>query len=71
LAIVPTADEAFDIVYEFAREEADWDEDGPVGIYYVPRWLAVSLDTFGFHVNSTRARKRTQRQLSRYQRDPA
>jgi hypothetical protein len=53
LVIVPTADEAFELVYEFAEAEADWDEDGPVGVYHVPMWLAVSLDIFGFHLNIT------------------
>jgi len=49
LVIVPTSEEAFDIVYEFANIEADFDEDGsPMGIYHVPKWLAVSLDIFGY-----------------------
>jgi len=53
LIVVPTSDEAFDLVYEFANLEADWDsdEDGapiPTGVYHSPRWLAVSLDLFGY-----------------------
>ena len=54
LVIVPTADEAFELVYDFARIEADWDVEGGTGeghisgFYHVPRWLAVSLDIFGF-----------------------
>ena len=36
--IMPSAEEAFEIVYEFARQE-------------VARWLAVSLDIFGFRAN--------------------
>lgn len=53
-AIVPTSEEAFDLVYGFADEEADWDGEGSsgegyfTGIYHVPKWLAVSLDLFGF-----------------------
>jgi hypothetical protein len=44
---VPTAAEAFEIVYELADVETDYDDDGPSGIYHVPDWLAVSLDIFG------------------------
>jgi hypothetical protein len=53
LVIVPSAEEAFDIVYEFADLETDWDVEGasgpgvPVGSHHVARWLAVSLDLFG------------------------
>ena len=46
--IVPTAEVAFDLVYQFADMEADYDEDGPVAAYHVAKWLAVSLDIFGF-----------------------
>jgi len=48
-------DEAFELVYEFAKIEADWDVKGSTGeghisgFYHVPRWLAVSLDIFGFN----------------------
>lgn len=50
LVVVPTSEEAFDIVYELADLEADWDRDGelPAGVYHKPKWLAVSLDLFGF-----------------------
>lgn len=48
LVVVPTSEEAFDIVYEFAKVEADWDDEQPIGIYHVARWLAVSLDLFGY-----------------------
>jgi len=52
LVVVPTSEEAFDIVYEFADIEADYDyEDGESfisGAYHKPKWLAVSLDLFGF-----------------------
>jgi len=54
LIIVPTAGEAFEVVYEFAEIKADWDVEGShgepyiSGAYHDPRWLAVSLDIFGF-----------------------
>lgn len=55
LVVVPTSEEAFDIVYEFADVEADVDVEGSndtegyiAGFYHKPRWLAVSLDLFGF-----------------------
>jgi hypothetical protein len=48
LVVVPTREEAFDIVYEFAELETDWNEDGPEGAHHSPRWLAVSLDLFGY-----------------------
>jgi hypothetical protein len=48
IVIVPTAEEAFDLVYQFANLEADYDEDGPSHAYHVAKWLAVSLDIFGF-----------------------
>jgi hypothetical protein len=52
LAIVPSAEEAFELVYEFAELEADVDVgDGEAyvsGVFHSPRWLAVSLDIFGF-----------------------
>lgn len=53
LVVVPTADQAFHIVYDFADIEADWDVEGSqgesfiVGTFHKPRWLAVSLDIFG------------------------
>jgi hypothetical protein len=46
--VVPTADEAFNLVYEFAEVVPDYDDTpDPVGAYHDPRWLAVSLDLFG------------------------
>jgi hypothetical protein len=49
LAVLPTSDEAFSLVYELAEIEADYDKDGsPMGVYHVAKWLAVSLDVFGF-----------------------
>jgi hypothetical protein len=49
LVIVPTADEAFELAYQFADIEADYDRDGtPEGAYHVAKWLVVSLDIFGF-----------------------
>ena len=49
LVVVPTSEEAFDLVYEFAdlEPDGDWD-DFPSGVYHKPKWLAVSLDIFGF-----------------------
>jgi len=60
LVIVPSAEEAFDIVYGFADVETEYDWDCEdyndpssaiiTGSYdtHTPRWLAVSLDMFGF-----------------------
>lgn len=52
LVAVPTSERAFDIVYEFADMEADYDyADGEsyiAGAYHKPKWLAVSLELFGF-----------------------
>jgi len=49
LAVVPTADEAFEIAYDLATIEAEYDREGnPESSYYVPKWLTVSLDLFGF-----------------------
>jgi hypothetical protein len=50
LIIVPTSEEAFQIVYSFANIEADWDDEQPIGAYHVPKWLAVSLDLFGINL---------------------
>jgi len=48
LIVVPTSEEAFEVVYQFANVEADYDDAGsPVGAYHEPKWLAVSLDLFG------------------------
>jgi hypothetical protein len=54
LVVVPTSEEAFQVVYDFAKIEADWDVEGSsggawiTGTYHNPKWLAVSLDLFGF-----------------------
>ena len=48
LVVVPTAGEAFNLAYELADMEADYDENGPVAAYHVQKWLTVSLDLFGF-----------------------
>jgi hypothetical protein len=54
LIIVPTAEEAFEVVYGFSNIEADWDVEGShgepyiTGTFHEPKWLAVSLDMFGF-----------------------
>jgi hypothetical protein len=54
LVVVPTAEEAFEFAYEFAEMQADWDVEGSggeayiSGFYHEARWLAVSLDLFGF-----------------------
>lgn len=52
LVIVPTSEEAFDLVYDHSIDEADSDvEDGESYFsspYKKPKWLAVSLDLFGF-----------------------
>lgn len=54
LVIVPTASEAFDVVYDYADIQAEYDHDGdewyPSGAYHRPRWLAVSLDLFGVKI---------------------
>jgi hypothetical protein len=60
LVVVPTSDEAFQFVYEFAQIEADWergDEGEPffAGSYHTPKWLAVSLDMFGFGTQNNTA----------------
>ena len=52
LVVVPTSEDAFNIVYEFSDMEADYDyADGEsyiAGAYHKPKWLAVSLELFGF-----------------------
>ncbi|MHB8276469.1 MAG: hypothetical protein ACYDIA_02290 [Candidatus Humimicrobiaceae bacterium] len=52
LVVVPTSEEAFNIVYEFADMKPDYDyadgEEYIIGAYHKPKWLAVSLDLFGF-----------------------
>ena len=64
LVIVPSAEEAFDIVYGFADVETGYDYDCEdyndpssaiiTGSYdtHTPRWLAVSLDMFGFNAKA-------------------
>ena len=49
LVVVPTSEEAFELVYEFASMEVDWEEDGAASAYHQAKWLAVSLDIFGFN----------------------
>jgi len=54
LVVVPTASEAVDLVYEFSDERAEYDVEGTSGessisgFFHRARWLAVSLDLFGF-----------------------
>lgn len=48
IIVVPTVDEAFQVMYDNSVLEVDsWDESGPTGVYHKPKWLAVSLDFFG------------------------
>lgn len=51
LFVLPSADEAFELTYEFANIEPDSVDDAgnPEGYYHKPRWMAVSLDLFGFN----------------------
>lgn len=52
LVVVPDAGTAFNLSYENADIEADFDRDGtPIAAYHVPRWTVVSLDLFGFTQN--------------------
>ena len=46
--MVPTSDYAFEIVYDFADLETSYGDEGPDGVFHSPRWLAVSLDLFGY-----------------------
>jgi hypothetical protein len=50
LVVVPSSWEAFDLVYELADlQPDDYDDEGlPNHVYHKPKWLAVSLDIFGF-----------------------
>ncbi len=52
LLVVPSADEAFELMYNNADEEYDeYDEEGiPQKINHVPYWMAVSLDLFGIRM---------------------
>ena len=48
IVVVPTAEEAFEFVYEYASPQPDVDASGSAfGVYHQPKWLAVSLDIFG------------------------
>ena len=48
LVVVPSSADAFDIMYEHADWQADYDRDGnPEHPYPLPRWMAVSLEFFG------------------------
>ena len=54
LVILPTSEEAFELVYGFSEEVPDWNVEGStgpayiIGSYHEPKWLAVSLDLFGY-----------------------
>ena len=54
LVVVPTSSEAFEIVYEFAEIQTEYDTYGEeaevTGFYHEARWLAVSLDLFGLKI---------------------
>ena len=48
LVVVPSAEEAFELVYGFSELVPEYDDQPfPTGAYHDPRWLAVSLDLFG------------------------
>lgn len=50
LVVVPTSEEAFDLVYSHSDLKPDYDDDGSVmGAYHEAKWLAVSLDLFGLY----------------------
>lgn len=51
--MVDKAREAFDLAYELADLEADWEvgdegEGHIAGVYHKAKWLTVSVDIFGF-----------------------
>ncbi|MDZ7724636.1 MAG: hypothetical protein U5R06_17975 [candidate division KSB1 bacterium] len=51
LVVVPDAESAFDLVYQHSNVELDYDNEPiPQGSYHVAKWMAVSLDLFGFKV---------------------
>ena len=51
LVVVPDADTAFDLAYQNAEVELDYDRDPvPQGAYHVAKWMTVSLDLFGFNL---------------------
>lgn len=48
LVVVPSSAEAFDIMFNNADWQAEYDNDGtPEHAYPEPKWMAVSLDFFG------------------------
>ena len=51
LVVVPTAEEAYELTYGHSEPEpVSYDDEGFVnGVFNAPKWLAVSLDLFGFH----------------------
>lgn len=59
LVVLPTSEEAFELVYGFSEEVPDWDVEGStgpayiVGSYHEPKWLAVSLELFGFQLKES------------------
>lgn len=49
LVVVPTSEEAFDLMYNFSEIDADYHESGDIeNFFHAPKWLCVSLDLFGF-----------------------
>ncbi|MBB5349553.1 hypothetical protein JWG42_14405 [Desulfoprunum benzoelyticum] len=51
LVVVPDAETAFDLAYQNAEVELDFDRDPvPQGAYHVAKWMTVSLDLFGFNL---------------------
>ena len=54
LVVVPTSSEAFELVYDFAEVQTEYDTYGEeaevTGFYHEAKWLAVSLDLFGLKV---------------------
>ena len=49
LVVVPDSETAFDLAYEHAGIEVDYDYPGgdPINSYHVAKWMTVSLDLFG------------------------
>ena len=60
LVIVPTASEAFDVMYDNSTLELNSvdDEGNPDDVYHKPRWMALSLDFFGFDKNLSDSQER-------------
>ncbi len=50
LVIVPTANEAFDLMHNDSSLELNSvdDEGNPDSVYHKPKWMAISLELFGF-----------------------